>query len=492
MNPTANYTNPNANYFQPGQGGNPLPANLPAPTTATMQADKINQPSTLNLQPQTPTPVPDITNITSTQAATSPTPVTPTASPASSLGAKLSEYASNLFGQSKNKEADLATQVQQEQAPYAQQLNEINTQIKMQQANAIANQEKLSKIGDTQGFASGEMNARQRTDAIETLKLSAIAEGLQGNLALAEKHATNAINAKYSQINSDIETAKTNIYNNYDSFTPAEKKKADQTLLRLDANDFFAKNNQDNEKAVQGIIQTAITQGQTNGVPVPNAILQKATALTDPTQAVSLLAPYLKDAAKIQQTIDQHNLAKAQMSKIYQDMQLSKDELALKQKAAAGTTVIDPITGQPTNELKINARTSAQALLQKVIDGKGTSAVGVSRIFGTQYIPGTNGADFTVQYDNLKSLLSLDNIKLLKGQGQVSDAERQLLSDASAKISLSQSEKEFKGSLVDVYVGLGGTATVKLTDPKTRQSQSVTIDANGLQQAKDDGLTITY
>lgn len=489
MDTTINYNNPNANYFQPGQGGNPLPANLPAPTTATMQADKISQPSTLNLQPQTPTPVPDITNITSTQAATSPTPVTPTASPASSLGAKLSEYASNLFGQSKNKEADLATQVQQEQAPYAQQLNEINTQIKMQQANSIANQEKAARMGETTGFASREQQNIARTDAIETLKLSAIAEGLQGNLALAEKHATNAINAKYSQINSDIETAKTNIYNNFENFSPSEKKKAQQTLLRLDANDFFAKNAMENDKSVQSIILAAITQSAQNGKPVPSLILSQAGKLTDPTEANQLLAPYLVDSAAIQSKIDAHNLSVAQQSKIYQDMNISKEELKIKQQAQVANTVLDPVTGQPTSELKLNAKDSAKALLDKF--GTGTKAVGGTRVLGLQYIPGTGAKDFSVQFDNLKSLLSLDNIKLLKGQGQVSDAERQLLSDASAKLNLSQSDPEFGKSLKEVYVGLGGTVEFTLTDPKTGQSQKVTMDANGLAKAKADGLKIT-
>ena len=94
----------------------------------------------------------------------------------------------------------------------------------MQQAKAIANQEKAMQQGETTGFASREAQNIARTDAIEALKLSALAEGMRGNIALAESQATQAINAKYAQIDKEIEDTKTNIYNNYDTMTPAEKK----------------------------------------------------------------------------------------------------------------------------------------------------------------------------------------------------------------------------------------------------------------------------
>lgn len=112
-----------------------------------------------------------------------------------------------------------------------------------------------------------------------------------------------------------------------------------------------------------------------------------------------------------------------------------------------------------TSAIKTDAITSAKALLEKFNKGIGTSAVGGSRVFGLQNVPGTAPRDFQVQFDNLKSLLSLDNIKLLKGQGAVSDAERKLLADASSKLDLSQSEKEFKKALEDIVKGLSGTQT---------------------------------
>jgi hypothetical protein len=110
------------------------------------------------------------------------------------------------------------------------------------------------------------------------------------------------------------------------------------------------------------------------------------------------------------------------------------------------------------SELKQSALSSAQALLDKFNKGQGTSAVGTSRLFGLQLIPGTSPKSFENDFNTLKSQLSLDNVKLLKGQGQVSDAERKLLGEASTRLNLSQSEGDFKSALEDIVKALSGTS----------------------------------
>lgn len=482
MNQTT-YTNPNANFFSPGQGGNPILPKAPA-VASPIDASSLQSSSNVNLNPSTIPRIPNITNLSSSEV--TPTPITPLAPPtAPNLFDRITGGITDLLGNSKNKETDLASAIDNTTLPYTQQLNELNTQIKTQQANALSNQEKAMRSGETTGFASREAQNVQRTDAIETLKLSALAEGMRGNIALATQHATNAINAKYADINKQIEDAKTNIYDNYDSFSAAEKKKADLTLLRLDKDDAFAKNQMENEKAVSAVIQSAIKQGQTNGSPVPSLILAQANKLTDPTEATALLAPYLKDAAAIQKKIDDHNTALMTQAKLGQE--ISDAQI----KNMANNSVVDPVTGKATSELKVSARDAAATLLDRVLKGNGTSGVGGSRILGLQYIPGTNASDFKVQFDNLKSILSLDNVKLLKGQGAVSDSERALLAAASANLNLSQSDKEFKKNLVKISIGLGNPQEVTLTD-KSGKSQKVTVDADTLNKAISDGLTVTY
>ncbi len=121
--------------------------------------------------------------------------------------------------------------------------------------------------------------------------------------------------------------------------------------------------------------------------------------------------------------------------------------------------IVVPEATKQANETKQNALKSAQDLLQKLKDGVGNSAVGSSRTFYgglLSRLPGTDAKNLTIQFNNLKSLLSLDNVKLLKGQGAVSDAERQLLADASSKLDLGQSEGEFVKALEDIISGLSG------------------------------------
>lgn len=154
------------------------------------------------------------------------------------------------------------------------------------------------------------------------------------------------------------------------------------------------------------------------------------------------------------------------LKKFNQDVKEFGMKYALDQQKLANDKANDDAKTAPNAnavELKNNALSSANDLLTKFNAGKGTSAVGRSRLFGGQYIPGTPQKDFSVQFDNLKSLLSLDNVKLLKGQGAVSDAERQLLADASSKLNLSQSEGEFKSALEGIIKALGGNGAAGVT-----------------------------
>lgn len=117
---------------------------------------------------------------------------------------------------------------------------------------------------------------------------------------------------------------------------------------------------------------------------------------------------------------------------------------------------------QARSDLQNRALTSAQALLDKFDTGSGTSAVGGSSFlnsFGFGLLPGTENRDFKTQFNNVKSLLALDDVKLLKGQGAVSDAERRLLAEASSKLDLAQSETEFRAALADIVNVLGKAKT---------------------------------
>ena len=130
-------------------------------------------------------------------------------------------------------------------------------------------------------------------------------------------------------------------------------------------------------------------------------------------------------------------------------------------------------TGGGTDELKTSALDTAKKI--KDMFAKDKSVVG----FGSYIpdIPGTGRADFAVLFDNLKALLSLDNIKYLKGQGQISDAERKLLADASAILSRSQTAEAFSVAIDNVITALSG----KTGSPSSESSVTTNNDPMGIR-----------
>ena len=239
-----------ANLTTQQQAGVAAGAGYPTTSPPPIAVGAIATPeSPLKIATKSDVPIPDIKNV----AADVPkieTPSTPF------LG-ELEKLSSSLKG----KDSDIASNVSLATAPIEKQLNDINQQIKMHQATSLERQEKAREMGETLGFADAEAQKIARTDAIETLKLAAIQAGLQGNLALAEKHATNAVNAKYGQIEKDVETARNNILANWDSFSDKEKERAKATLLRLDKEDAFIKENKEKDTKIQSIALEAGKNG---------------------------------------------------------------------------------------------------------------------------------------------------------------------------------------------------------------------------------------
>ena len=169
--------------------------------------------------------------------------------------------------------------------------------------------------------------------------------------------------------------------------------------------------------------------------------------------------------------------------KFEQDKQQFGLEYALKQRELAmkESTASTAAGAGGASELKTNALTSAQGLLKKFQSGEGTSAVGKSGFlgsFGYGLIPGTQREDFKIQHNNLKSLLSLEGVKYLKGQGQITEGERDLLSKAVAKLELSQSESEYENALKDIVTTLGGGSS-QPQQMKLPNGTIVTLQADG-------------
>lgn len=138
--------------------------------------------------------------------------------------------------------------------------------------------------------------------------------------------------------------------------------------------------------------------------------------------------------------------------------------------------------GKPTTtELGKEALSIAKDLQKKFGEG-GSAAVGGTSLFNRIALPGSARTDFIKTFETLKSKLSLEGVKYLKGQGQVSDAERKLLSEAVTNLYLETSEKQFNSALKTIVDKLegnsGSTYSVVAPDGNTYTFSSQTeLDA---------------
>ena len=181
-------------------------------------------------------------------------------------------------------------------SPFQKQLSDVNSQIGALNARAIQNQEQILRSGGDTSFQSGESQRVARTDAIQGLFLKSQADALQGNIASAESTATRAVNAQFAQKEQDILSARQNIVNNYDSFTSAEKKRANATLLRLDKDDAFVAQEKENRNAVTQIgvklasfgVDPKIVQEVMKSGNVDEALAKAGTNLRDPKAQLEL------------------------------------------------------------------------------------------------------------------------------------------------------------------------------------------------------------
>jgi hypothetical protein len=250
-------------------------ANVPITSSA------ITPTPSLTVTPPTVVPVPDITGL----AAAATAPVTPTTTPAKApaLADTLDTRITALRERLSGKDVETASRVNSATAQSEQQLNELNRMIGLQAAQTLADQEKALASGETVGFATGEAARVNRNNAVEALRLSALAESVRGNLALADRQARTAVDTEFAQIQKDLQTARANILKNYESFTPEEKKRADATLLSIDERDAFVAEQKKDRQTILGIAATAAANGLKD-----NLMLQKIANATTPIEATQI------------------------------------------------------------------------------------------------------------------------------------------------------------------------------------------------------------
>lgn len=336
-------------------------------------------------------------------------------------------------------------------------VDELTNQIEAEQLSARRQVEDIAKnFGGTTAGAQAAIALVNRASLSKQADLAIVQNAALRNYSTMKDIADRQISAETDYLKTELDGLKYFYEDNKTELTKKEDRAYQEKIKEKDRayNEAYDTKKLLSDTKIE-LLKSASSQGAST------AVLQAIQNATSPEAAVSASGKYSGD-------ILDRLYKQAQINKIYSDIKangntdtlLSIDEAA-KLGVPYGTTKAQAIANSlgsagkpaPLNATQKQALTSAQQLLDKFNAGKGTSAVGKSGFLGSlgySLIPGTQRADFVRQFDNLKSLLSLDNVKLLKGQGQVSDAERRLLADASTKLDRSQSEAEFKTTLESI------------------------------------------
>lgn len=326
------------------------------------------------------------------------------------------------------KKAQNETQILEKQQAVNNLTGQLNTIVNQGQAN------QLSLVGQGRGIPEAIIGGQQaqisRETAIQALPIQAQLSAAQGNLEMANQNL-NTLFKIYSDDATNEYNYKRDVATAFkDVATSAENKKLDIYLGEIKQKYEDLKTL--NEERL-GYVKMAFSNNQ--------SLLGSKIIKLDQTSPT-----FKEDLAKLASQLIDPNQA---LDTAIKQQQLIK---AKNENVPTSTNTDGAPTPTPLNAVQIQALQSAKDLLTKFDSGV-TSAVGRSNLlgsFGYSLVPGTDRADFIAQFDNLKSLLSLDNIKLLKGQGQVSDAERKLLADASTKLNRNQSESEFRATLLGI------------------------------------------
>ena len=122
---------------------------------------------------------------------------------------------------------------------------------------------------------------------------------------------------------------------------------------------------------------------------------------------------------------------------------------------SAGTTVDNKAQETATKALSLVDTLEKSPGLKTAVGVKGLTG----GFLGGWTVPGTDAADFVTRFDSLKSLLTLENMGLMKGV--LSDSDMKVIQQASASLNRSMTESEFKKELAKIkgvlQSKLGGT-----------------------------------
>ncbi len=409
------------------------------PVNATIQADKLGKAQPFNLNKVSPTTGVDSmlgefeTGAQDFQDQYSKTLADRAKTTETAKTSSKSRLMQSILG-SKG-EAELTDQAYQEVDPVEAELNDINDQIRREQVGLQRRVEALEK--NPQGLFGGaledEIN-KVKTDSVrKQADLSIIQMAVQGRYDSAISQANRKVDVMLERQKAVNDALRLDYEDNKDLFTQAEQRQFE--TMQSDR-----ERGLDAEEAELKAVNELALNAQRNGAPT--SLVQQALGANTQAEALALVGGYVD---RLDRQIQQ-----AQLTKLNQDIASARNEIV-------ATTGITPEQA----ERKIEVVTLANELAKSDATGK-KSAVGASLAkflpFGQSLGLQGNRTAFESKVNTLKSNLTLDNLKLLKGA--MSDKDLLFLNSIGSSLDVNMSEAQFDKELGRVITKLDPDKTI--------------------------------
>jgi len=367
------------------------------------------------------------------------------------------------------------------------QLMELSSGIRSLQAEALAIplqiQEEFTGRGATMGGAEPIQTSRLRQNAIKSLSLSAQAQAVQGNIALAQQQVDRAIELEFAPEERRLNWLKQAYEFNREDLDRASKERADKQRVELEERtrllDAAKQDRQSRDTlgiklAELGLDSSSVFSSASYSDALKTALPQLAQRAKDDIKYQGLL----RDAELELRRININN-ARLNGDKISADIIAEKnkskiastDKEAETEKALALFSQVSKVANMPGKSaavgfgLKKNVftRTAAGAATGAGIGAAagapfagvgaipgalaGTVLGGVSGFFaGPEALQGSDRADFEAQAKRLANLLTVDNLDLMKGV--LSETDIKILESAGSTLgNFDISEKQYDEEL---------------------------------------------
>lgn len=320
--------------------------------------------------------------------------------------------------------------------------SQLTAQINEQKAIPLQIQQEFAGRGATAGGVAPIQTARLRENAIKALTTSSLLNAVQGNIANARTTVDRLVSIKYGPEEEKIKALQSNLdlIQKSPAYTEAQKSRAIKQQLLMDERARLLEQNKDDEKTIYALAGAAVKNNPGN--QAVQIAAQKAIESGNLRTAFSLVGQYQSNPEETALSLLDQEYKRQQIQNLIADRALTNTQ---REKAIAEAVPVQ----SPKEALQQNEALSlVQELLKPDAIGK-KAAIGASI---QKLIPFAQGAGlqpdrtaFEQRVETLKSNLTLDNLKLLKGA--MSDKDLLFLNSIGSSLNTNMSETEFDKEL---------------------------------------------